>query len=203
MSIKWKILITVAKNIVFAFVVFIAFIIFVPSLYNNYLIERMAESIQNIPLPGHAIKTAVTKRFGLLWGNGSHCDVEINVLIESDLPAEDFVDFLEEKKISESIRYSFERDMAYNSPDIFLIKEGDIYLIHNKEQYKFITNAESKNYCQFEGARPNFDFGLEISDCGILEALSKKVIDHTKYGYVLRFTDQTFTGLSSHDFRCQ
>lgn len=201
MSIKWKTLITVVQSAV-AFVVFIAFILFVPSLYNTYLVARTAESIQNIPLPDHTTITTVTKRFGLLFGNSNHCDLEINILIESNLPAKDFVDFLEDKIISESILYSFEKNQANKSLDVFLIKEGNIYLVYNQEQYKFITDAKSKNDCQFEGSGPNVDFGLDKSSCDSLNNLSEKMIDPTRYGYILRFTDQTFTGLRTYDFRC-
>jgi len=172
-----------------------------PYLYNNFLVAQMLKSVKGIDFSDNTRRVALKKRFGLLWGNSNHCDVEVNILIQSDLSVADFVTMLEERNLIDAIQFPF---TSHKHHDLFFADHHDIYWIYGKSKYRMgkSKSDQASGYIP-EGEVSLPDFGLEDPDYKNLVMLAMQAPSHDRAHYILRLTDQTFSDFNSNDWRCQ
>jgi len=69
------------------FVGLVAWLLY-PMVRHNVLLARFERGVRAVPLPPGTSVVATTSRFGLLSGNGNHCDYLAVSLLSSTLPRE-------------------------------------------------------------------------------------------------------------------
>ncbi len=164
------------------------------NLYNDFLSTKFLNSIENITLPKNSKIINSYKQFGVLNGNGNHCDCEITVIIESDMHVKEF----------EKYANSLSLDAPFSSigkrySEIYHFKKQQLFRINSGNIIELKHNTKHSGYSVKESS----EFHLENSQYSalrnIIENTSQK---NNKNYFIITAFDQTFTGISMKDFRC-
>lgn len=157
------------------------------AIYNNWKVSRYAASIRKLPLPPKSRILAESSRFGLLFGHGNHCDVEVTFLIEGQHTTD--AQMLTALKRKTTLAFPFEsrgQVVPLRHLQLFIWKNGKAYTI--TEQKKKIVRV-----------RPKFTNHNEDMIQGMVtrHKLTKKRL------YVLQGVTQAAFGISMFDLRCR
>lgn len=169
----------------------------IPAKINDPKMDRFEKSVLNLSVlnsPDFEIIT-IDKRFGLLVGNGNHCDANIAVLFQSELDHKDVYTTIESIDFDKELDfpYSSLRSRQYNNPyywkedhiQLYYLQNNEIYAVSDEQQLVKLSSSYDK---------PRYKF---------LENLSDKAspINSSNY-YILSIID--FEGYSlTTDFRCR
>jgi hypothetical protein len=114
-------------------------------LYNNLKIYTFYSSLKNIALPAKSKVVDGYKRFGLIWGNSSHCDVEIAIVVESKLNSNNFDKFLQNS--SDSLAYPYESILTKQFYyELFTLDEDNNLIFINDGKEYIVRKSEYGNY---------------------------------------------------------
>jgi len=154
-------------------------------LYNNYLSSKFLSNLENSTLPNNSKVIDGYKKFGLLYGNGNHCDCEVGVVIESDMEIKGFENYIK-------------NSLSVNAPmSDSEIKFFDLYYV-NKTQ---LFNVENGGLTEFldDGSR----YADELENYNAIKKLIETVTQKEGKNYfVITAYDQVRTGLNMKDIRC-
>ncbi len=164
-------------------------------LYNNFLSTRYLTSLEGIKLPDNSMVINRFKRFGILHGNGNHCDCEIAVMIESEMQIREFENFAKKplllKPPFSNLGNNYSEIYYVNGQQLFRIFESNTIELVSTEEYPYYSISDS------------FEFYLESDEYLALKQLIKNTLQQNNKNYfIITAFDQTYSGFSMKDFRC-
>lgn len=151
-----------------------------PYIYNNYKVSAFLKDLKNIKLPENAQIIDSYANFGILWGNSNHCDAEVAILIKTDLSAVEFEKIIREAKV----KTPFSKE--YHPLEIMFLEDNKLFSL----DYGISKEIETR-------------YNSEKSDINILIDYIKEYAVNEEMNYFLVSTwDQTYSGYSMNDLRC-
>ena len=159
--------------------------------YNNMSLDNYLKRLKTMDFSTETIVINGSKRLGLLYGNGNHCNMEVMIFIESDLDYESIYD-----KIHTNIFKSpFNRESMM---DVFYYKGGEIFLVKRGNLYKI--DDEKTRLGLYIKSEETYIFPDELK---VVKGIttSHAVREGRNY-YVIVANDQENDGIHVWDFRC-
>jgi hypothetical protein len=161
---------------------------FVARWTNTYKVYRFEKSLTQMELPGDSQVIESTSRFGLLWGNSNHCDVEVIAMVESDLSFEEFEDGFDSQQSQLSVPYPNAIKETPTHISLYAYADGQATYRNFEENIVEVNDTE---------------YGLGSRANRFLLDFAKSVeTDSSNNYYLIKATDQTFDGFPMYDFRC-
>jgi hypothetical protein len=175
-------------------------------LYNDLKINAFYTSLEEIDLPEGSEVVNGYKRFGLIWGNSNHCDVEIAIVVESKLDSNNFDTFLQNS--SDSLAYPYEsigpKQFYYElftldeDNNLIFINDGKEYMIRKRKRGNYYPSRynDENEYEELHVFWENRDFDS-------MQSFISNVTQKEEFNYFLIMArDQTFEGFPMNDLRC-
>jgi len=162
------------------------FMLFViPGFYNNILLNKFCNSIYECAKSDYIKLIEMYPKIGILWGNGNHCDMEVITTYLSDFEHYEFLKNINGNKI----KYPF----SQNVKPIICVYSDTLKIIDNENEYSYDKiNRSFKGY--------KYDFILEKWEYDYIVNIKNKYTNQKIY--IILASDQTYTGLSMLDLRC-
>ncbi|QQR55509.1 hypothetical protein IPG41_03065 [Candidatus Peregrinibacteria bacterium] len=154
-----------------------------PRLYNDIKVRTFLSSLEEIKLPKDTKVLDSVSLFGILWENSNHCDVELILIVESNLAPADFQAALDTEQ---DLKQPYSVDKSYLS----LYYYQDEKLLNISRQGK-IEEVDTEWLSNGPPTHTKFK-----------ELLEKYVLDPQSQLYFIEARDQTFQGYAMNDFRC-
>lgn len=165
------------------------------NLYNDFLSAKFLGSLENVTPPNNSKVVNSFKRFGILSGNGNHCDCEIAVILESDMKIKEFESYANK---SLSLKAPFSSLGSHHS-EIYYIKKQQLFRIYNGDTTELIHNNVHSGYTI---NKPS-EFHLEKSQYNALRDLIENTSQKENKNYfIITAFDQIYEGFSMKDLRC-
>ena len=158
--------------------------------YNNYQTNAILNNIKQIVISNNTKVINPNKRFGILFGNGNHCDCEVSALVETNLESKQF-----EKQFKESLDSNLTFTRQNNSLILlFSVKKDNIFFMHKNEQIKLDPSINNYNFpCD------GFDSNTYKTLLKMTENVKQK---SNKNYYIITITEQINSGFRIKDYRC-
>lgn len=162
-------------------------------LYNNYLLNNYLSDLKSIKFSPDTHIIGESKRVGLLYGNGNHCDMEVIVLLRSDL------DYKQVSQIAgKGITSPFGRESLVN---VFYIEEDKIFLVYKENLYELNRNGTGNIF--IDNRPSEHTVSPEYKQVRIAEdMISKYKGNNTGYYYAISAFDQENDAINTFDIRC-
>jgi hypothetical protein len=175
-------------------------------LYNNLKTYTFYSSLKNIALPAKSEVVDGYKRFGLIWGNSSHCDVEIAIVVESKLNSNNFDKFLQNS--SDSLAYPYESILTKQFYyELFTLDEDNNLIFINDGKEYIVRKSEYGNYypARYNDEKEYEELHIfwENRDFDTMQSFMSNITKKEECNYFLIVArDQTFDGFPMNDLRC-
>ena len=166
------------------------------TIYNNFLSSKFLISLENIELPDNSKVIDSYKRFGILYGNGNHCDCEIGVIIESDIEVKEFDNYFRKPIHLDTPFDNDKKRFIY----LYYMKKQRLFKIHKGKMLELVYGTEpATNSTDSDGFFHIIELGEYENLRKIVEKIQQK--DHKSY-FILTASDQSYSGFSFKDIRC-
>ena len=158
-------------------------LLFAPYFYNNWKVHQFLTSLEQIKLPADSEIIASDSNFGILWGVGNHCDVEVYLLVKSTIEGGDFFTELIMGNKETLLSYPYTKPEDLNL-DAFYVENGSVVTLGLNEVSEWEdSRTESRILDFYEQNMPNQE-------------------NENAHYYIIGSWDQAYSGYAMNDLRC-